>query len=557
MMKRRIGALTLFLILTATLSSCNNAMVDKEQKQAEILGAETYEPKTLGRATFTVEDTQSASFQYPADGADNATMSITDSNGLTWRLDIPKDALQKTQTIKMTAMRTVSVDTLGVMKGGVILEPDGLTFLEPAKLTVTGEGLSAKSLLLTGKNDGSDLSFTICGNKEGGVSADIFHFSTVVLPDLAEEAQMKALTDRANEHYNDAVKYANELLKRPVDEPPIPPDIALKCKKGTHDLDINQYYGKFLDELQEPEMSAVRELLGAERTKQLVGTSANDDALNNAAKLLDRLRTKVKKLIDNYQSQPDKFYAVSSAFTQVERMYQLVGGEDNTDWKPLHKWCESVTHYYLEELTDKHDYTAIHAVLRAARTLELLGGDAEAYLQELESAMRFDLKIKIDMRTMAESYFSYNLTGTIPIQLTLGSDLAVGEGSGICEYASAESPIAEYVSPGSYTCNAEITTFDPCVENVVKLSLDKMGEERETWSYTLSGMTYEDDSLSVWLASNLFNTEGSSLFDFSGDLQNLNVNAVDQTLDKKASVDGLNLEGSIHLTLVHKPNVQD
>lgn len=552
-MRRALLLILSIFVFTATLSSCNNAIIDEKQKQTEISGSEAYEPKTLGSATFMADDTKSTSINYPANGTD-ATLRITDSNGLTWRLDIPKDALPQSQTIKMTAMRNVSVDTLGAMKGGVILEPDGLTFLEPAKLTVTGEGLSAKSLLLTGKKDGSSLSFTVCENKEGGVSADIFHFSTAVLPDAGEEAQMRDLADRANEHCNDAAKHANDILKHPIDEPPIPPDIALKCKKGTHDLDINKYYSQFLNELQEPEMSAVKELLGAERSKQLVGTSTNDDSLNNAAKLLDRLRTKVKRLIDKYQSQPDKFYATSTAFTQVERMYQLIGGKDTPDWALLQKWCENVTQYYLSELTDKHDYTAIHAAIRAARTLQLLGGDGDAYLQKLESALKFELKVETDMRTVAENYFSYNLTGTIPIQLTFGGDLVVGDGSGTCEYASAKSPIAKYVSPGSYTCKAEITKFDPCVEDVVKLSLDKFGAEEETWSYTLSGMTYADDSLSGWLAAKLFNTENSSLFDFSASLQNLNVNAVDQTLDKKATEDGLDLEGSIHLTLMHKPN---
>ena len=80
-----------------------------------------------------------------------------------------------------------------------------------------------------------------------------------------------------------------------------------------------------------------------------------------------------------------------------------------------------------------------------------------------------------------------------------------------------------------------------------------MGAEEETWYFTLSGMTDTSPSTSGWLAAKLFNMENSSLFDFSANLQNQNLNAVDQTLDKKAADDGLELEGSIHLTLVHKP----
>ncbi len=88
----------------------------------------------------------------------------------------------------------------------------------------------------------------------------------------------------------------------------------------------------------------------------------------------------------------------------------------------------------------------------------------------------------------------------------------------------------------------------------MKFSLDRIGAEEETWSYTLSGMTDTSSSLSGWLAAKLFHTDNSSLFDFRATLQNLNENVVDQTVDKKATDDGLDLEGTIQLTLVHKPN---
>ncbi len=537
----------------AMLIGCNNGTTGKEQMKSEATAAEAYEPQSLGSLDFKVDNVKTTSVNYPADGTDT-TLSITDINGLTWRLDIPKDALLQSQTIKMTAMSSVSADTLGPMAGGVVLEPDGLTFLAPAKLTVTGESVKAKSLLLTGKKDGSDLTFASCENKEGGVSADIFHFSTAVMSGWDEDSQLMDMADRANQQLIDAMKKANDILKRPVDEPPTPPDISLKCKKGSHDLDINKYYNQFIQELKEPEMSVVSELLAAERSNQLLGNSKNDDALATAAKLLDRLRKKVKTLIDKYQAQPDKFYATSAAFIEVEKMYQLVGGKADTDWEPLRKWCEKVAQHYLSELKDKHDYTAIHAVVRATRSLELLGGDGDAYLTKLENALKFDLKIDLNMRTVADYYLKYEITSTIPMQLTLGGDLVVGEGSGTCEYALAECPIGEFKAPSKYPCEAMITQFDPCTKEVVKLSLDKIGAEAETWYYTLSGQTVTDDNTSQWLADMLFAGEGSTSHAFTMDLKNLNADAVDQTLDKKTNYDGLDLEGSMHVTLKHKPN---
>lgn len=538
------------------LIGCNKEISVKEQKQTEATQTEigSYESISIGSASFTIDDTKSVSVQYTPGGTDDSTLSVTDNKGLIWRLDIPKNALQQSQNIKMTAMNRANVDTLGAMAGGIVLEPDGLIFLEPAKLTVTGEDVNVKSLLLTGNKDGSNLNFICCENKDGEVSADIFHFSTVMLPNMDEDTQIKNITVQVDEQQKNAVKNAYDILKRPIDEPPIPPDISLKCKKGTHDLDMNQYYNQFLQNLKEPEMSAVTQLLGAERSKQILGTSQNDDSMEIAAKLLERLRTKIKILIDKYQGQPEKFYSTAAAFTQVENMYLLAGGQDDTDWFPLIKWCENVTRHYLSELTDKHDYTSIHALVRAAKTLELIGGDGYAYLSKIENALKFDLSLDINMRTMADYYFKYELTATIPINLTLGGDFVVGEGLGTCEYSSVTSPIGQFISPSSYPCEAIITEFDPCMDDIVKLSLDKIGSENETWYFTLSGQTVTDDNTSQWLANMLFANETSTSFDFSTNLKNLNVNAVDETINKTAIDEELQLEGSIHITMVHKPS---
>lgn len=540
-------------IISKFQAQSGTAAPDTSASGSAAASAEAYEPESLGSATFTVDDSKKSSVNFPGDGTD-ASVSVTDKNGLTWRLDIPKDALLEPQTIKMTAMSSVTVDSLGELAGGIVLEPDGLTFLAPAKLTVTGDGVTSNSMLLTGKLDGSNLTFSSFENAEGSVSADIFHFSTAMMSGMDEDEQLKNMSKLADEHLKAAMKQANDILKRPIDDPPIPPDISLKCKKGTHDLDINKYFNEFIRNLKEPEMSVVTELISAEKAQQLLGTSDNDSTLNIVTRLLERLRTKVNKLVDKYQSQPDKFYATSAAFIEVERMYQLAGGKADTNWEPLKKWCEKVAQKYLSELTDQHDYTSIHALVRAARMLELIGGNGDAFLTKLENALKFDLKLELNMRTVAEYYFSYEITGTIPIQLTLGGSLAVGEGTGTCNYASVECPIGDFKGPGSYPCEIKITEFDPCTKDVVKLSLDTIGAKEETWYYKLSGMTVTDDNTSQWLAGMLFADESSASYDFSMSLKNLNVNAVDETLDKKASDEGLQLEGSVHVTLVHKPN---
>lgn len=552
-LKRALAIVAAILMFAQMLTGCLIIKESPDQNQTGTASAEAFEPKSLGSAAFTVDESKTSSIDY--NGTDTS-VGVADGNGLFWTLDIPNDALVQPQTITMTAMSGVSVDTLGTMAGGVILEPDGLTFLEPVKLTVTGNGINDHSLLFTGNHDGTNLAFTCMEDSAGGVSAEIFHFSTAMLYDWDGDEQIKNMETLADEHLADAMKRAKEMLKSPVEDPPIPPDISLKCKKGTHDPDINQYFNAFSANFKEPEMSLITELISAERLKQYMGTSENDDALNMAVRLLERLRTKAGRLIEKYRSEPDKFYASSAAYLEVERMIRLAGGKDNTDWEPLREWCESVAGKHLSDLTDKHDYTSIHALVRAARILELIGGDADAYLTKLDSAMKFDLKIELQMRTMAEYYFKYEIIAEIPIQLTpdLEGRLAVGQGTGKFSYTLAESPIGEFKSPNSYPCEVFITDFDPCTSDVVKLSLDTIGAQAETWYYTLSGLTVTDDTTSHWLAGMLFAGGNSALYNFSMSLKNMDAKAVDETIDKKASDEGLLLEGSIHVTLEHKPN---
>lgn len=502
-MKRALAIVAAILMFAQMLTGCLIIKESPDQNQTGTASAEAFEPKSLGSAAFTVDESKTSSIDY--NGTDTS-VGVADGNGLFWTLDIPNDALVQPQTITMTAMSGVSVDTLGTMAGGV--------------------------------------------------SAEIFHFSTAMLYDWDGDEQIKNMETLADEHLADAMKRAKEMLKSPVEDPPIPPDISLKCKKGTHDPDINQYFNAFSANFKEPEMSLITELISAERSKQYMGTSENDDALNMAVRLLERLRTKAGRLIEKYRSEPDKFYASSAAYLEVERMIRLAGGEDNTDWEPLREWCESVAGKHLSDLTDKHDYTSIHALVRAARILELIGGDADAYLTKLDSAMKFDLKIELQMRTMAEYYFKYEIIAEIPIQLTpdLEGRLAVGQGTGKFSYTLAESPIGEFKSPNSYPCEVFITDFDPCTSDVVKLSLDTIGAQAETWYYTLSGLTVTDDTTSHWLAGMLFAGGNSALYNFSMSLKNMDAKAVDETIDKKASDEGLLLEGSIHVTLEHKPN---
>lgn len=571
---RRVLSFVLILILfTSTLYGCTIRIVNKNKEQPETSSeAVAYEQEFLGRATFTLDNTASASVDFLADGS-SATVSVTDSAGLTWQLDIPQNALLYPQTVKMTAMRDVNIDALGAMSGGVLLEPDGLTFLSPATLTVTGDGFGENSIILTGNQDGSDITFAECVTSTNSNTATIYHFSSAYGSQFDDMDARNKFDEASAKQARKATGEGKKILNQELNVP-VPPSLSFRYEKGkTKDPSEDAALQTFFNEFLKPEWPAANAIASAglnSFTMRNSNVDYEDEVYDNFevwAELISRLQAKADKLLEDYKYQEDKWKAISRVaawatdindiksiaaaqkFVQ-EKNVKIILGNRNLLRGKMDKWGTEVWNYWMNELLEKHDYTAVRSLEDVNSASALVGVDLGDVEEKIRNAMKFDLEIEINMRTVAEYYFSYEITGTIPVQLTLGGDMLLGDGSGTCEYASVKCPIAQIISPSSYPCIATITKFDPCFEDVVTVSLDRIGAEEETWHYSLSGMTETNDwSDAEWLATKLFNK-----FDFEMNLQNLNANAVDQTFDKKATDDSLNLEGSIHLTLVHKPN---
>jgi hypothetical protein len=157
----------------------------------------------VDRATFTVDTSTRVTGEFFADGETPLTLSMTDSVGLTWTLDIPPYALPYPTTITMTAMKDVTLDGLGWMDGGVVLEPDGLTFITPATLTVSGGELSTGVFMMLGEHDGGNVTLANYERSDGTATATIYHFST----DYTGDADRKWFkedwdSDKAGEKYS-------------------------------------------------------------------------------------------------------------------------------------------------------------------------------------------------------------------------------------------------------------------------------------------------------------------------------------------------------------------
>lgn len=120
-------------------------------------------------ATF---DTQNAQIQ--AIGPDGGRVSLTDSKGVRYTLDIPAGALDNEVTFTLTPIQEIqSLPLSGGMTSGVRIEPEGLTFNESATLSIeTTEAAAADEMInmaFAFDGEGSEFHF-VPGSSAAGTS---------------------------------------------------------------------------------------------------------------------------------------------------------------------------------------------------------------------------------------------------------------------------------------------------------------------------------------------------------------------------------------------------
>jgi hypothetical protein len=147
-------------------------------------------------------------------------LTATDSNGTTYTLTIPSDALFSGTTISMTP-----ISSLGGMPGGLVgavqLEPEGLVLNETATLEIEPlDPAPAPGRLapFTAEGDGAD--FHLLPDPDGGLTVPVLHFSIPGVADMGSaetqqvQGQMPARTQAQYESLiRDAVKSGNTVAQ--------------------------------------------------------------------------------------------------------------------------------------------------------------------------------------------------------------------------------------------------------------------------------------------------------------------------------------------------------
>jgi len=514
----------------------------------------------LGDATFTVDSANSATGEFFADDETPLSLSLTDSAGAVWTLDIPAFALLSPETIKMTALSDVKLggDTLD---GGVLLSPAGLTFIQPATLTVRGPGCGEDSVIFEGEHDGNNMTFTEFDTGDGYVSATIWHFSTRVKGSGkgggASVSMLQLLVDMGN-----------EILRQPL-QAPEPPSLTFKCP-GFHSTDKNIKNKAIMDfmlKCTDPELEArqtIKRAIANYRGQDAILAQAMDMVM----KLEQRFADKINMLIYQYKYQEDKLAAI---FTLS--VYGTWNRDDKygIDYEEIYKWVAEAWNELMRELVEDHDYTRAHSltnlisVVKSIYTLRGIDLDTTGFERRLGNALTFRVEWKLHndaaingnwglqvMDSSTEAIISMNQFREK--EGFYGEDAGVGRVDyyNVGDGAPARPDV-------SFRVNARLFDLDPCMKKTITVSFDNPGAV--DFHVTLQpGNIYSEyaaDFASEILKGKL--TDGFYVFELP--IINLRENCVEVTVENRVeqSADGitLSLMADITFIIIHTPMTSD
>ncbi len=460
--------LTLILVLvmlTGCAAQDNSILSGGEVKLVEEPGdLADYRPLVEGTVSFEKDESNRVTLDFPADGIAKS-VKLQDDAGLTWELIIPAEALDHPEKIRMSSMKSIHSD-LGEITGGVVLQPDGLRFLAPVTLRVSGGGMETAGMLFSGSHQGDELELSIVQKGQGAVEMQLFHFSTAYATD--SDAVIAELAETAQGQVRKLSALAKQMLKQPI-EAPVPPAIPIECHHETEDQD-NTLISNYIKSFNKPEGDLIGALLAAKRALSLTSDHTLD--FTDELRLTSRLMQKARALLKQYKGREEMFCAVAAASLNAERMAALLGapldGEESL-LPSLAAWAQSIAQKYLDGLIKNHEYKNIHPAMKIIRQAALLGSlDADRLTQQLFDACTFTLRFEGTSTQKRDSSALWGTSGEA--LLTFGGPNAngmmfLGAAQGVHDrYSSTDPAAAKTLLTKEFESEAFLQLELPCYQ---------------------------------------------------------------------------------------------
>lgn len=546
-------ACAIFLAGCGKLETESPDIADPSEESVESIDSILSSIGVIEDLSFEVNRSAAATIEY--DGVE-ASVEVVDDKGLKWQLTIPKDALPEKYTIILTPLTDIQGKHKKEGLSGIMMEPDGLEFTEPATLTVTGPDAD-KLLFLTGTQDGKNYSYQPTEILEDGVKLSVNHFSSEVASNAFSDPEVY---EALFELLSDLEKKVKRSLSKSIRVPDIT-EISLECYKGIPNSAYQQVLEWVFPEAQNALHAGVIMRVCEEHGEKI--------GVNKARRLwldsLRRLFEKEKAFYDKYNAQPDKFIISHLSLAEIIIFTIVSSGEEpSADVVAMYEdymsrkesWANESAKYSINKLRD-HNYKYL---AYAVECMKYVSFDQEQKLrEELYKALTFKLKIKIVYTQMYGDGGPGIITSEGEGELKLAQNYLWRSTNSFLRFSvlgdvNINTAISGFYkdfdySPTEYIISAEVKDWDPCETQSCNIWVSTLGLEEEELGYIHDTYTTFSEVL-IWdYALDLFEKELEEGFHTS--LHNLEETAVDESFSGKDKMFDITLD--VFFELVHTP----
>ncbi len=520
----------------------------------------------LGSVTVTLDTARQVSGTYDINSAEGVVLTVADANGYGWMLSIPAGALLSSTEIKMTPFATIDFSkSQARIISGVQFEPDGLQFVDSARVSVTAPiSNPGVGLMFSFRQDGSHVAFAPTTNTASGKTAfaEIWHFSSEGYDNANDAGQngMDQYGKMAVEEYRLALDAAKQFIKNGPPPPPFPPSISMFCRGTEVNPEQNEAY-EYMREFLDPYDEYVEVLLAAIKNIKLLGYENYDTApgAEAAIQILQMAEKTMKDLGDQYQKDkpPDRLIAVIGTGLQIERQILLINGQTPLLLIPekISSWASTVRDYYLNELKTKHDYRAFPNLLTLEKWVQLVRGTDR--LADIMSAMTFEVTIDDSFDgtwlSSGKTYATGHVEQNADVQNITNQHFLVMWGE--LDNFSLKVTNGTYTNPtGTYPVTGQtyigqlwLKNWDACVTKTFDVVLSGFSGVEDVKNRNAAGAASRAGLQQYWW--------DAGFFMFTVPMRNLNPILGDQNFSGSGSAaDGaFTGSGKIHIVIKHTP----
>ncbi len=567
-----------FIVLILSISSCKKSAPTEPQNGSP--GTQTQQPVSadLGTISYTPDLSRQKSAMLDTEAVD---ISITDAGGVKWDLHIPKQVFQSNTNISITPIKNVKSDTTFDITNGVVFQPDGFTFSNPATLTVTVPQSSNKFVFFSFSQDGKSVELTPFSQSGRSYTVPVTHFSGTA---AAQVKYFNKLCAIGHAQYNMGLEEENNLLQQPLNAP-VPPDIDYGCGL---DASKEKLIDDYIKQLETPEDTVIKRMLGGLSTMDLAGCDTNFGGLAQAGKLAERVFNKAQAAYNQYSNDNKKYPAVAKALLTTSAALQLFGGSSPDLFANLGAWAKRYYDAQLTKLRQDHDYSVVNSLLNLSTEAQLFGTQV-LFLSDIEQAMTFKLELNEDLDLVYNDGSQGDhivIQGNVNLQPQFVSGQFLLSGTGNINFVSGytiddcEDPNGfpqntyhdELILPQSFPLTVYADSLDLCKSNSLVITFDTLGSTNEQWEFGIdpsgakTGTHCQSNCgipLQITLTDNFiaFDTTRYYNFDTNGltfrpVVQSGNATVFDRTYDETFNYQygiGYKLTAKLELKLIHTP----